>query len=256
MSCKVSDIVLFLEKMFPLTNALDFDNPGLIIGSKNASVSKVMLTLDCNYDAVIKAKEAGAELIISHHPLIFGGIDSINYDEGNGKIIHELIKNDISLYACHTQLDMTSNYGNIEIAKALGAKSFETVEGAELGVVFRLDEEISCKEFAGLIIKGLNSSGVNSINSPESKVKCVFVQGGAFDEDQLPYIIASDADTAVSGEIKHHVAVLLQEYGINSFVAGHNATERVYLPKLCGDLKNEFQNIDFFVDYGNEIGWN
>ena len=80
----------------------------------------------------------------------------------------------------------------------------------------------------------------------------MFVQGGAFDEDSVPAIIAAGCDTVVSGEIKHHVTVMLEELGINSIIAGHSATEQVYLPKLAKLLSDQFPQIKFIVNNNNE----
>ena len=146
---------------------------------------------------------------------------------------------------------MTDEYGNLAIAKALGADDAKHLEGTGCGVVFETKEE-SLHEFVLKVRKALKASGIITINDPSNKVKKVFAQGGAFDEDSIPAILANGVDTVVSGEIKHHVCVELEECGVNSVIAGHSATEQIYLEKLRETLSEKFPSIKFIVNYNNE----
>lgn len=249
---KISDVLDYLETIFPIENALGFDNPGLLVGDRNDELTGILLTLDCTSLSIEEAKKKGCNLIIAHHPLIFGGINSVSADTSTGRIITALIRNGISLYACHTQLDMTDEFGNLEIAKCIGANNAMKLEGAELGVVFNLDKEDTLKNFAKKVTEGLEASGFVTLNSPEQMIRRVFVQGGAFDEDCIPYILDGKVDLVISGEIKHHLCVLLDEYGIATLIIGHNASERVYLPKLKNVLDEQFENAKIFVNFGKE----
>lgn len=252
MAC-IDDVIDFVENMFPIDNAMDFDNPGLLVGDSERELKGVLLTLDCNMASVNYAIENGCNLIIAHHPLIFGGIHSVTNETATGRIITELIKNDISLYACHTQLDCTDEFGNLEIARLIGGTDAYKLDDAPIGVVFDLERRVSLEEFAQTVKSGLDCSGVVSMNSPEETVSRVFVQGGAFDEDNIPFILNdSDIDLVISGEIKHHLCVLLEEEGISTLIVGHNASERVYLPKLKNVLDEQFNDTDIFVYFGKE----
>lgn len=249
---KISDVINFVEELFPLNVALGFDNPGLLVGNRDDELTGVLLTLDCTSQSIKEAINKGCNLIISHHPLIFGGINSVSNDTSTGRIITSLIKNGISLYACHTQLDMTDEFGNFEIANAIGAKNPSKLEGASLGVVFDLEKKDTLKSYSKKVTVGLGASGFVTLNSPDDMVSRVFVQGGAFDEDNIPFIIDGKVDLVISGEIKHHHCVLLDEYGISTLIVGHNASERIYLPKLKNVLDEHFENVDIFVNFGKE----
>ena len=251
MSYKVSDLSNFLEKLFPLENAMEYDNPGLLAGSSCSELKGILLTLDCTSDAVKAAVKNGANIIIAHHPLIFGGIDNVCCDNTTGAILTSLIKNDIALYACHTQLDCTDEFGNIEIAKRLGGDDAYKLREATIGVCFDA-EKTTVKEFSKTIIKGLDCSGTITISSPDTEVSKVFCQGGSFDEDNIDAIKNSGADLVVTGEMKHHHMVLLKELGISVLLCGHNASERVYLPRLKTVLEEQFPDLPIFVDFGNE----
>lgn len=249
---KINDITDFLEKKFPLENALEYDNPGLIEGDSERTVTGCVISLDCTTKAIETAKNNGCNLIITHHPLIFGGIDNVNADNVTGRLIRQLIKADISCYASHTNLDLTDEFGNLAIAEAIGAKDAEHLDGAVCGVVYECAEAETVKSLAKRVAAGLGASGVITVNDPDKKVSKVFVQGGSFDEDSIPSVVAAGCDAVISGEIKHHLTVMLEELGINTVIAGHSATEQIYLPKIAKMLAQEFPQIKFIVNNNNE----
>ena len=249
MSYKISDVIKVIEDLFPLENAMDYDNPGLLAGNREWILNGILLTLDCTLDSVKLAIERNCNLIISHHPIIFGGIDSVSYDEPNGRILSELIKNDIALYACHTQLDCTDEFGNKEIAYSLGLDC-QKLDTATIGVVSETDSYI--EQFAQLVKKGLNSSGIITLSDSMKPVRKIFIQGGAFDEENIKAIVDAGIDTVLTGEMKHHHMVLLNEYGIGTLLCGHNASERVYLPRLKNVLEGRIGDVNIFVDSGKE----
>ena len=248
---KISDVTGFLDERFPKENAMEYDNVGFMAGYPDRAVTACVISLDLTGKAVECARQSGADLIITHHPIIFSGINTLNTETYKGRILTDLIRSGITCFACHTNLDMTEEYGNLAIAAALGAKSPEHLEGTCCGTVFET-EETSLREFAVMAKKALGSSGIITINDPENKVRKVFVHGGAFDEDSVPVIIRSGVDTVLSGEIKHHVCVELEEYGISTLIAGHSATEQIYLEKLKEMLSERFPSLKFIVNYNNE----
>lgn len=246
---KVSDITDYLESIFPLESAAGFDNPGLLAGSKNNEVDKCVVTLDCTMDVVNYAIENNAQMIIAHHPLIFGGITNVCEDNVNGLILSTLIRHGIALYAIHTNLDFNHENSNVILAKKLGAsdESIEIIDEIECGVVYVLNETTDLGSYKNLVNSKLGNYGVISTNSDRKAVKKVFVQGGAFDEDSIVNIVSNGVDTVVSGEIKHHITLLLEGYGISSVIAGHKATEAVFMPNLANLLTERFENIPFLL---------
>ena len=250
---KVYDIEQYLNSRFPVENALDYDNVGLIAGDRDKVVSAILISLDLTDKAIEEARNSGANLIITHHPVIFGGIKTLTMDDATGRTLVSLIKSGISVIACHTNLDLTDEFGNLAIADKLGAVEPHAVEGVTCGVVFELEEETTLKEYCSLVVEKLGSSGVITINNPENIVKKIFVQGGAFDEDSVDGVIKCGADTVISGEIKHHICVGLEQMGINTVIAGHSATEQAYLPKMKQLLSEKYPGITITVNYNNEV---
>ncbi|MBM7855767.1 dinuclear metal center YbgI/SA1388 family protein [Desulfohalotomaculum tongense] len=127
MPVKNKVIFNFLEELAPKHLAEDWDNVGLQIGSPSNEVKKVLLTLDVNEDVVREAEENDIQLIISHHPVLMKGIKNINTDTVQGRLISRLIKNNITVYAAHTNLDSADGGVNSVLAEKLGLKDVEVL---------------------------------------------------------------------------------------------------------------------------------
>jgi dinuclear metal center YbgI/SA1388 family protein len=252
---QVNDIDKYLSEVFPPENALDYDNVGLIAGNRDKVVSAILVSLDLTSKAIQAAKACGANLIVTHHPIIFGGIKALTMDDYVGRTLVELVHSGISVISCHTNLDMTDEFGNLAIADLLGAKDAKHLDGSVCGVVYEIDSEetVTLKDYCRKVANDLKCSGIITINDPQNKVRKVFIQGGAFDEDSVDAILKNGIDTVVSGEIKHHICVGLGQMGVNTIIAGHSATEQAYLPKMAKLLSEKFPGIDITVNYNNEV---
>ena len=252
---QVNDIETFLNEVFPPENALDYDNVGLIAGNRDKVVSAILVSLDLTSKSIQAAKSCGANLIVTHHPIIFGGIKALTMDDYVGRTLVELIKSGISVISCHTNLDLTDEFGNLAIAELLGAKDAKHLDGAVCGVYYELgsEEPVTLKDYCRKVASDLKCSGIITINDPQNKVNKVFIQGGSFDEDSVDTILKNGIDTVISGEIKHHICVGLGQMGVNTIIAGHSATEQAYLPKMAKLLSEKFPGIDITVNYNNEV---
>jgi len=117
---KIKDITSFLEGFAPLGSQESYDNSGLIVGSHDMEVTEVLLSLDCIEKTVEEAIQIGANLIIAHHPIVFGGLKQLNGKNYVERTVIKAIKNDIAIYAIHTNLDNYKFGVNYEIAKRIG----------------------------------------------------------------------------------------------------------------------------------------
>ena len=117
---KVRDITRVLEVWAPPVLQESYDNSGLLVGDPNAKVTKVLVSLDCTEEVIAEAEQEGAEMIVSHHPIIFSGLKRLtgrNYIE---RTVLRAIKSGIALYAIHTNLDTVGTGVNQELATASG----------------------------------------------------------------------------------------------------------------------------------------
>ena len=120
---KLTKILSILEEMAPLSYAEDFDNVGLLIGNYSDSVTGVLVTLDTLEKTVEEAITKKCNLIVSFHPIIFGGIKKLNGNSYVERVVLKAIQNDIAIYATHTALDNSKNGVSAKISEVLGLKN-------------------------------------------------------------------------------------------------------------------------------------
>ena len=117
---KIKDITDYLETIAPLSYQESYDNSGLIVGDKNAAVKKVLITLDCIEEVVDEAIKEKCQLIIAHHPIVFGGLKKLNGKNYVERVVIKAIKNNVAIYAIHTNYDNVLEGVNSKICERLG----------------------------------------------------------------------------------------------------------------------------------------
>lgn len=117
---KIKDIISHLEDIAPLVYQESYDNSGLLVGDANQIVTQILVSLDCTEMVIDEAIKKGCNLIIAHHPIVFKGLKKITGSNYVERTILAAIKNDIAIYACHTNLDNIAGGVNFKIAEKLG----------------------------------------------------------------------------------------------------------------------------------------
>lgn len=138
MQATVKDISSIMEAQYPLHYAEKWDNVGLQIGSYQNPVQKIMVSLDLNQDILKQAIEQQVDMIITHHPLFFKGIKKIDYDQAQGALIKEIIKNNINVYAAHTNLDAASSGLNQYLAEKLELMDIKLLDHKNAELLYKL----------------------------------------------------------------------------------------------------------------------
>ena len=251
---KIRDIYDYLNALAPVSLKMDFDNVGLLVGDHNAEVGKCLLALDITDEVIKEAKRIGAELIVSHHPLIFGAVKNVTADDLTGRKIIELIKNNISAICMHTNLDIAQGGVNDALMSALGADVCgflepcgTDAEGNDVGCgrVGELKSEIEFAEFLRVCKRALNAGGLR-YHDAGKKVKKLAVMGGA-GGSSIALAKALGCDTYVTSDIKYNGFLDAKELGINLIDADHFCTENVIVPILAQKLSEEFDDTEFIV---------
>ena len=235
----IKDIIEFTETFAPLSSAMDFDNVGLLVGSLDTAVDTVLVALDITDEVVSEAKKAGAQLIISHHPVIFSALKSLSPDD----IPYKLASFGLSALCLHTNLDLSPEFGvNTCLADAVGVKNYTFVEG-ECLLIGELDNEVSNREFAANVKSALGCEGVRFTlgDKPIKKVALCSGSGG----DYAPLAASLGADVLLTGEIKHHELLEATRFSIAVVDAGHFRTEDVVIAPLCEKFSASFADIKF-----------
>jgi dinuclear metal center YbgI/SA1388 family protein len=249
---KIKDIISYLETEFPLSSQADFDNCGLLFGDVNTNVTSVLISLDCTEEIIEEAIEEGANLVISHHPLIFKGLKKLTGKNYVEKTLIKAIQNNIAIYAIHTNLDHHREGVNFEIAHRLGIKNPRILSPIE-NTLLKLSVFVP-RDHVGKVERALFSAGAGKIGNYE---ECAFeVSGiGSFKpmEDADPFVgkIGSRSKTE---ECKLDVLIDIHQQAkiISSMIEAHPYEEVAYdLVPLQN--KNQFEGSGMIGELENPV---
>ncbi len=234
----VREILDFCLSMAPKEYKEDWDNVGLLCGSMDAEVERVLVALDITPAVAQEAKNMGASLIVSHHPLLFS-VKSLSDETPEGRLLLFLAANHIAVISLHTNLDSAPGGVNDCLAQRLGLQGIRTLDGADHGLcrIGETDPQ-SIAAFACFVKERLGAGGVRFADGGKT-VRCVAVGGGAC-MDFLPNAIAAGCDTFVTGDVKYHQFQRAQALGINLIDAGHFPTEDPVCEAVCALLSARF----------------
>ena len=246
--CK--DIIAWVENIAPMETAEPWDHVGLMVGSPESRLTGVVLALDCTGGVINKCLEIGANMILTHHPLFFPSISCINKDTPHGKMIADLIENQITVYSSHTNLDRAKNGVNDALCESIGLHIFTPFFENSIERIGEWNQSHSLFSQVRKMQTILDSPGFFINTDKDRKITTALVCGGAFDEEIIPRLIDKKPDMIISGEIKHHHMLELAEYQIAAVAMGHDATERVILPKLKRLLQADFSDIKLEIVNG------
>lgn len=255
---KIKDIIRIMEEFAPKTLKEDFDNVGLMVGDRNKEVKKILLALDCTLDVIKEAKEKSVDLIITHHPLIFRKPSSITTDTLTGKKIIELIKNDISLYSSHTNLDSAENGLNETIVNLLGYSTNELIEvnkmarndNEGLGRIVRLEDFIKLEDLIEDIKEKLNVKSLKVVKGCEKVKNIAIINGSGSDFFEKAY--RKGADCIITGDTTYHYASDYKELGVSIIDTGHFSSEWIVFLQVINKLTDKLQDIEILISTKSE----
>lgn len=227
---KVKDICRVVEAFAPLALQEDYDNAGLQVGDAEADVSAILLCLDVTEETVKEAKHRGCNLIISHHPLIFKGLKNLTGADQTQRIVMEALKENIAIYAAHTNLDSATEGVSYEMARMLNIKHPRILVPSAvnpdvgLGIIGEYDNPVPQLEFLRKVkdtfaVKALRYSA----QSQHLVVKRVALCGGS-GSSFIGEALKQKADAYLSGDFKYHDYTT---YGLDILIAdiGHHESE-------------------------------
>ena len=160
----LSDIAGFIEEIAPVRLAESWDNVGLMVGSMDSEVKRVLVCLDVTSEVVNEAVQKKVDLILSHHPFIFGGLKKLDGKDPKGRLIHMLIKNSISVYSAHTNLDFARGGINDYLAELLGLSEAGALKSYKSDKLFKLVVFVP-KENADAVRDAMSMNGAGWIGN-------------------------------------------------------------------------------------------
>ncbi len=239
----LSEIIEKIEEKYPRHLALDWDNPGLICGHHDKIINSVMLALDADNRVIEKAVKEGVDLILTHHPMIFGSLKKVNDENALGRKLLCLIENRIACYAMHTNFDIAKNGMGDGVAKRLNIKFSEPLEvtgvseneHVGIGFVGEIDntEGISTKELAENVKKcfGLDTVWYYDAGTPIRRIAVCPGSG----KGMMREVMAAKADVFITGDTGHHDGLDYIDENISLIDGGHFGLEHIF-----ADIMAEF----------------
>lgn len=224
------DIIKILEEFAPPAIAEEWDRVGLMVGNLHAENTGVLLTLDVTPEAIKEAEEKGANLIVSHHPLIWDPLPRIDEETPRGAMYAGLIRAGITVYSMHTNLDKARGGINDRLASLLGGT--DVMEDG-VGRVFTL-EGVTLKQLARRVRDILGDDSVFAVGDPDKVICRAYVVGGSGGSE---YERAREvADVLITGELKHDKFLAAKEEGFCLVGFSHFASEIIMQDILCDAL--------------------
>lgn len=235
---RLSEVIAVLEKLYPPAWAESWDAVGLVCGDPDAEVSRVLLAVDPVAAVADEALRIGADLIVTHHPLLLRPVHGVAATTPKGRLIHRLISSGVALYTAHTNADVADPGVSDALARAVGLagplrplapSADDPARG--LGRVGELPETVPLREFAARAAAGLPRTawGLRVAGDPERPVRTVAVCGGAGDS-LLDTARRAGVDVYLTADLRHHPSSEFRESGGPALVdAAHWATEWPWL---------------------------
>ncbi|MDR0519679.1 MAG: Nif3-like dinuclear metal center hexameric protein [Clostridiales Family XIII bacterium] len=284
MSVPVNELIGAIEEKFPLHLQENWDSSGwqIALPPVEGGVSRILVALEITREIIAEAKDLGAELIVEHHPLMFGKLANIDATASapgpEGAYIAALIESGISVYAAHTTFDTADGGMNDALASALGltgVKGFPSAAGAgalglpdgaedgdggkwihPIGRKGSLPAPVSfgvmAREAAGIF--GMEGR-LKTIGDPEATVRTVALCGGA-GGDFVTDAIKEGVDLYITSDVKHHEAQWAREKGLMLIDGGHWGTEKIFVPEMAKFLREKFgDSVEIRESRANQDPW-
>ncbi|MEE1313026.1 MAG: Nif3-like dinuclear metal center hexameric protein [Lachnospiraceae bacterium] len=243
MKCK--DLMNLLEEFAPQRYACSWDNVGLLAGRTNQEIQKVIVALDATNEVVERAIKEQADIIITHHPVLFSSIKRINDQDFLGRKLLRLLEEGIACFAMHTNFDVIgmADLAGDYLGFPKDARPLEiTVDDGEkpegIGRVARLPYEMTLRECADFVKRALKLEQVMLFGEMDKKVNIAAISPGS-GRSMIKEAVTAGADVLITGDIGHHEGLDAMDMGLSIIEAGHYGTEYIFIDYVTEFLKRE-----------------
>lgn len=247
MPCTVGKILEIIDGFAPFDTAMSWDNAGLLIGKKENEVTGILCALDATPEVAREAKTLGAQLLVTHHPVMFRPIQRLDEENPEAETICELIRNGVSLIAAHTNFDAAPGGVGESLASQVGWQVTEKEDVLCLGSL----PETGLAQLEKHVSRALNAPVVRYGGGDEKRVTRFALCSGAAGEEEALEALRRGAQVLLTGEMKHNELLAACARGLTVLCAGHRATEICAAQSMAGHLQialNRLQlNVRLFV---------
>lgn len=239
------ELMDLLERFAPKEYACSWDNVGLLIGRADQEIQRVIVALDATNAVVDRAVAEGADLIITHHPMIFSSMKRVNDDGFLGNKILKLVENRISVFAMHTNFDvigmaaLAGKYLDFpEDAQPLEVTAEENGRIEGIGRITELAKTVTLGEYTEFVKKALSLEHVLLFGDEDQMIRTVAVSPGS-GRSMTELAAQKGADVIITGDIGHHEGLDALDMGLSVIEAGHYGTEYIFIDHVSDFLKKE-----------------
>ena len=249
---KCREIAEHIEKLCPVNLACEWDNVGLLVGDSEKEIKKVLVCLDVDESVVKECISLGADMIVSHHPIMFSPVNKLTEDDPQQRFIRKMCEKGICHYAAHTNMDCARGGLNDYLAEKLGFSKTEifekTADNAGFGRYTEADSTL--EDMILLCEEKLNLSSLRYVGEPGSRIRSVVVNSGS-GSDALDGCIERGVDLLITGDLKYSVARKAYEFGVCVIDAGHYGTEIIFTELVSRYLGERFKDAQIFISKAN-----
>lgn len=257
---KKSEFLEAMEALAPRALAEDWDNVGMLIDCGKSEYRRIHVALELTEAVAKEAAERKADLLVTHHPVMLGGIKRLDGTDAESRAMLMLMQNGISLFAAHTNFDAAQRGTNAFVAEALGLKNLQPLEPPRqdgfseasglwgMGRVGDLAAPCTLSEFAKTVKTALGLSAIRAAGDPEKLVRRAAVctgAGGSLAEAAL----SAGADVLVTGDVRHHNAAEAVGRGLALLDAGHFETEAPAMQWLIDGLQDRLNRVEYNTEF-------
>lgn len=249
MPVTVANIMDWLEAQAPRELAEDWDNVGLLLGDRSAPLTKVLTCLTLTPDVAAEAQQAGAELVVTHHPLFFKPVRRITADDAQGRMVLDLLRAGIAVYSAHTAYDSAKAGIN-----QMWAEQLDLREIAPLRPHSREPADVGGGRYGRLAVPQTAAQLIDRIKSlcevpvvqwtgaPDQRVERMAVACGSAGEF-LEDAAAQGCQLFLTGEARFHTQLEARTLGVCLVLVGHYASERPGIERLARQISTQFPNL-------------
>ena len=241
------DIIDVIEYTYPKHAALEWDNVGLLVGRSEKEVKKIYVALDATDEVIDAAVRLGADMLVTHHPLIFSPLKKITDEHFIGNRVVKLLQHDISYYAMHTNYDVL---GMADLSgKILGLQDEDVFEVTDetnhigIGRIGKLYEEMTLEKCCELVKETFHLPSVKLFGDRNATVKYAAISPGS-GKKMTGIAIARGADVLITGDIDHHEGIDALAQGLAIIDAGHYGLEHIFIEDMADYLKKHLKAVE------------
>lgn len=250
---RCSEIITRLELLSPPSFAEDWDNVGLLVGRMDQEISSVYVALDATDKVIEEAVQNGADMIITHHPLIFSGLKSITEETFIGRRARKMIGEDICYYAMHTNFDVlgmadaAAEELHLANSQVLHTTFEDDISKEGFGRYGKLPREMTLGECAEYVKRKFSLEHVMVYGDLRTVVNIAAICPGS-GKDFMDDAIKVGADVYVTGDVSHHMGIDAIAQGVCVIDAGHYGIEKIFIPYMKDFLKKQMPGIKVFTE--------